>query len=84
MYDIIISKTDLNFIIICFFLQNSADIKKIFLYYFLVYHYCAFKKIILCVIFFKITVLLLFKNIITHFKFKISLKCELKSIYNIN
>ena len=80
MYNTVISKIDLNLIVAYFFLQDSADIEKTFLYYFLIYHYYALKKIVLCVTSFKIVILLLFKNMTAHFKFKISLKCKLKSI----
>jgi len=73
-FDIIIVTIAKNSYIAHFFLQNFINISKIFLYCTFCNHYHANDKIILCIIFFKITALLLFSDCISHFYFKIVLK----------
>jgi len=82
-FNIIIVTIVTNLYTAHFFLQNFTNISKIFLYCTLCNHYYASNKIILCIIFFEITILLLSNNYISHFCFKIVLKLHEFTNYNI-
>ncbi len=56
-----------------FFIHDSADIKKMFLYECLYHHFQAQIKIILCMIFMSIAAQLLLNERTSHFRFKISI-----------
>ncbi len=63
-----------------FFIHDSADIEKTFLYECLCHHFRAQAKIVLCVISMSIAAQLLLDERTSHFRFKISIVCHDTSI----
>ena len=82
-FDKIVTTIDNHFEIVYFFLQNSADIDKTFVYQIFCYHYKTQNDVMLCVISFEIAVLLLFDDQTFHFRFKISIKIMMNIVCNI-
>ena len=66
-----------------FFIQNSAETEKIFLWTALCHQYYSQSKMILCIILSDIAFLLLFESSIAYFWFNISLNCIFTSICQI-
>jgi len=66
-----------------FFIHNSADIEKTFLYECLCHHFQAQTKIVLCMIFMSIAAQLLLNERISYSHFKISIICHDTLIYFI-